>query len=136
MPVYDKPLPQPTKYSHPYWDACKRHVLALQHCTDCGIYRFYPRPLCPNCNSARFNWDEVSGRGVVYTFTEVHRAIMPGFAEELPIIVAIIELENGVRMMSNIVECEASEVAIDCAVEVIFHDVTEEITLPKFRLSR
>jgi uncharacterized OB-fold protein len=84
--------------------------------------------------SDRFEWRKSSGRGVVYSFTVVHRAPTPFFRDKVPYVVALIDLQEGVRMMSNIVGCDPAEVKIGDHVEVIFEDINEEITLPKFKL--
>ena len=84
--------------------------------------------------SSDLEWHEASGKGTVYSFSVNHRAPHPGFADEIPFVLAIVELEEGPRMMTNIVECNPDSVKIGMAVEVTFEDVTEEVTLPKFKL--
>lgn len=135
MTGYDGPLPRPDKDSAVYWDAARRHELVLQQCLDCQRFRFYPRSVCPHCLSDRFEWRAASGRGQIYSFTVIHRAPAPAFRDRVPYVLALIELEEGVRMMTNIVGCDPEEVSIGEAVEVTFDDVTDEVTLPKFRLA-
>ncbi|MBI2369710.1 MAG: OB-fold domain-containing protein [Deltaproteobacteria bacterium] len=130
---YKKPLPVPSEDSGPFWEACRRHELCLQRCEACGRFRFPPAILCPECHSLAFQWAPVSGRGKVWSFVVFHRAYHPGFAEELPYTVAWIELEEGARVISNVVGCRPDEVRCDMSVEVGFEDVTPEVTLPKFR---
>jgi hypothetical protein len=131
--AYRKPLPRVDEESRGYWEALARHELYLQRCRDCGRLRFYPRALCPACLSSATEWVRSSGRGTVWTFTVTHQNQAPGFREELPYVLAVVELEEGVRMMTNVVCCAPEAVRIGMRVEVVFEDVTPEITLPKFR---
>ena len=127
-----KPIPRPYQDTEPYWDAAKEKRLVLQQCKDCGKHQFYPRGVCSHCLGSALDWVESRGRGKVHTFTVCHRAPHPGFAADLPFVIAVIELEEGVRMMSNIVGCDPKTVHIDMAVKVVFDPATPEITLPKF----
>ena len=131
---YTGPIPKPTPESAPYWEAAKRGVLRIQRCNDCGQHYFYPRPLCPHCLSRAVEWVEVSGRGKLHTFVVNHRAPR-GFPATGPYVIGIVELEEGARMMSNIVGVEPDPKSLRCdmAVEVVFEAITDEITLPKFR---
>lgn len=133
MKEYTKPLPNPTPFSKPFWDGAKRHELLIQKCQDCQKFVFYPKVICPFCLSYNLEWIKASGRGRVYTYSVVYSYAPTEFSDDIPYIIAVIELEEGVRMMSNIVECRPEEVKCDMDVEAIFQDVTEEITLPKFR---
>jgi uncharacterized OB-fold protein len=135
MIEYNRPLPVPDGDTKPYWDAAREHRLVIQHCADCGLAVFYPRAICPYCGSDRLHWVDASGRGTVYSYTIVHRAPV-GFTDAVPYVVALIDLEEGVRLMSNVVDCTPSDVQIGERVEVVFEDVTPEISLPKFRLRR
>src|SRR5207247_1198980 len=100
---------------------------------ECGTKRFYPRALCPRCLSSATEWVRASGWGTVYSFTVTHQNQAPGFREELPYVLAIVELDEGVRMMTNVVGCAPDAVRIGMPVQVVFEDVTAEITLAKFR---
>lgn len=133
MSEYKKPLPVVDGDSREYWEGCRQHKLLIQQCEDCQKYIFYPRNLCPHCHSDRIKWVESSGRGKVYSYTINRRPAFPSFAEETPYVVALIELEEGVRMISNIINCDIDQVKIDMPVEVVFEKATEEITLPKFQ---
>lgn len=133
MKEYKKPLPQPTPWSKPFWDGCKRRELLIQKCKDCQNPNFYPKLFCPNCLSLNLEWVKASGRGKVYSYTVVYSYQPTEFSEDVPYIVAVIDLQEGVRMMSNIVGCPPEAVKCDIEVEVVFDDVTEEITLPKFK---
>ena len=130
---YRKPLPRVDEESRGFWEAAARHELCFQHCRGCGTKRFYPRALCTVCLSSATEWVRASGRGRIYSFTVTHQNQAPGFREELPYVLAIVELDEGIRMMTNIVGCAPDGVRVGMAVEVAFEDVTAEITLPKFR---
>ena len=93
-----RPLPEPTPVTAPFWEACKAHLLLLQQCETCGHIQFYPRSLCTACMSDDLRWRPARGRGTVYSYSTVHRALLPGFEEDLPYVVAMIELEEGVRL--------------------------------------
>ncbi len=134
MTEYAKPLPVPDGDTRRYWDAAREHRLMIQRCQDCQRAIFYPRSVCPHCMSDRLEWIQASGRGTIYSYTVVHRS-PAAFKDDVPYVVALIDLAEGVRMMSNVVACAPSDVRIGAAVEVIFDDVTPEITLPKFRLA-
>lgn len=130
---HSKPLPLVDEESRGYWEACGRHELYLQRCGSCGALRFYPRALCPSCLSERIEWVRSAGRGTVYTFTVTHQNQAPGFRDTLPYVLAYVELDEGVRMLSNIVACAPGDVRIGLPVEVVFEDATAEISLPKFK---
>jgi len=133
MSEYQKPLPIVDGDSRKYWEACRENKLLIQRCEDCGKHIFYPRALCPHCHSDRVQWVEASGRGKVYSYTINRRPAFPGFAGETPYVVALVELEEGVRMISNVIGVEIGDVRIDMPVEVVFEKATDEFTLPKFR---
>ena len=130
---YRKPLPRIDEESRGFWEALARHELYFQRCRDCGTKRLYPRALCPSCLSSATEWVRASGRGAIYSFTVTHQNQAPGFREELPYVLAIVELEEGVRLMTNVVGCAPETVRIGMPVAVVFDDVTPEVTLPKFR---
>ena len=132
---YAKPLPIVDVASEPYWEAAKRHEFVAQRCDDCGRLRFPPTPSCWFCLSPKTTWAQLSGRGTVWSFILMHQLYYPAFADELPYPVAVIETEEGVRLISNLVEVAREDIEIGMAVEVVFDDVTDEVTLPKFRPS-
>jgi uncharacterized protein len=133
QPKYVKPLPRIDEESKGFWEACQRHELYLQRCHECATLRYYPRAVCPGCLSGRVEWVRASGRGTVYTFTVTHQNQAPGFRDALPYVLAYVELDEGVRMLTNIVGCAPDDVRIGMPVEVAFEDVTPSVTLPKFR---
>jgi uncharacterized protein len=132
--AYTGPTPKPTPETAPYWEAAKRGVLLIQRCRACDEHYFYPRPLCPHCLSREVEWVEVSGRGLLHTFVVNHRPAR-GYPAKGPYVIGIVELEEGPKMMSNIVGVEADPAKLRCdmPVEVVFEPITAEITLPKFR---
>lgn len=130
------PIPVPTLETAPYWEGCHQHQLRIQRCAQCGHYQFFPRIYCTKCFSDRIEWVNASGRGRVLSFTIVRRPVSPAFAPEVPYVVALITLEEGPQMMTNIVGCDPASVAIDMPVEVTFEDWTETISIPKFRPRR
>lgn len=133
MSAYTKPLPTPTPWSKPFWEGCKRHELWIQRCKGCGTKIMYPKLFCPSCLSDSLEWIRASGRGKVYSYTTVYSYTPVEFVRDVPYTAAIIRLEEGVQMMSNIVDCPPEQIKCDMDVEVTFDDVTEQITLPKFR---
>ena len=128
------PLPRPTALSRPHWDGCRAGVLRVQRCGDCGAYVFIPEPVCTTCQSEALEWVESSGRGTLYSYTTIHRPQRPEF--EVPYTVAIVELEEGWHMLTNLVECEPSQIEAGLPVEVTFRRMSEEISLPMFRPRR
>lgn len=118
--------------SKPYWDGLKEEKLLIQYCDDCCTSIFYPRSICPECFSEKISWKESSGIGKIYSFTVVHQAFGP-FKNETPFVVGIIELTEGVRMMSRILE-EREKIAIDKRVSVVFTRVEDDLFLPYFQV--
>jgi uncharacterized OB-fold protein len=131
MSTYDKPLPKPTATSAPFWDAARQHRLQLQQCGGCHSFIYYPRDRCPRCLSDQLEWRPVSGRGKVYSYTTVRRASTRSFADK-PYVLAIVELDEGVRMTTNL-EAPPETIKIGMPVTVFFDDVTPERTLVKFK---
>jgi uncharacterized protein len=134
MAEYSGPIPVPTPETRPFWAAARRHELSLQRCRACGAHVFYPRAACPHCLGADLEWKRVSGRGRLHTFTVVHRG-QKGFPLGPPYVIAIVELDEGPRMMTNLIGIEAdpAKLTIGMPVEVVFEDVSAEIALPRFR---
>ena len=128
-----KPLPRPNADTRPFWEGCREHVLKIQKCQNCGTLRWPPAFICPNCLSADKEWIAACGRGRVYTFAVYHVAPYPGFKSELPYVVALVALEEGPHMMSNIIGCDPREVYCEMPVKVAWDDVSEEFSIPRFR---
>jgi len=131
MSEYIKPLPKPSPASLPFWEAARRHELKLQHCAKCEAFVYYPRYRCPTCFSEDLEWRPVSGRGKVYSYTVVRRASTRSFGDG-PYVLAIVELEEGPRITTNIV-APPEQVRVEMPVAVYFDDVTPERTLVKFK---
>jgi uncharacterized OB-fold protein len=132
----NRPLPSPiTPEAQPYWDGLKENKLMLPKCDDCGKPFFYPRALCPNCHSRNIGWMQASGRGKLYSFQIAHRSLSRAFKVELPCVMAMIELEEGPRMMSNLINIEPDPSVIKCdmPVEVVFEKQNDDITLALFQ---
>lgn len=132
---YAKPLPVFSPESRPFWDGCHRHELLVQRCARCRSYWFPPSQICPHCLEENWEWAKASGKGKVYSFVIYHRPYHPGFLNEVPYCVALVELEEGPRMITNIVG-EIKDIKCEAPVEVLFENVTNEVTLPKFRVCR
>jgi uncharacterized protein len=128
-----KPVPVPTKETQPYWDGCKQHELRVQQCAACGHHQFYPRLYCTTCMSDRVEWVKTSGRARVLSYTIIYRPVTQAFAGNVPYVVAMVTLDEGPQMMTNIVGCEPEKVHIGMPVQVTFEDWTEEISVPKFK---
>ena len=128
-----KPLPFVYPENKPFFDGMKKHEMHIQRCKDCGKFYFYPRTQCPHCLSENTEWVKVSGKGKVYSFTICTRPGSPLFAGDVPYDVSLIELDEGVRMMSRVIDCKNEEIKCDMPVEVVYQDVSPEITMPYFR---
>ncbi len=129
------PLPSITDDTRPFWDACRRHELVVQRCTGCGAFRHPPAPVCWRCRSFAHEWPRVSGRGTVFSFATVHRAFLPGLESAVPYVVAVVALDDapGVRLVSNLVDVAPADLRIDLPVEVVFDDVSDAVSVPRFR---
>lgn len=128
-------LPKPTPETAPFWQGAQEHRLMLPWCQDCGQPHFYPRSICPFCLSDKLDWRQASGRGKLHTYVINHKPAK-GFGGD-PYVIAVIELAEGPRMLSNVLTKGAprpEDLPIDADVEVVFDDVTDAVTLPKFRL--
>ena len=130
---YEKPLPKINADNQPFWEGCRRHELRFQKCTDCGQVRWPPSVLCPQCHSMQTSWLTAKGMGRVYSYAVYHTAFHPGFKAELPYTVAVVVLDEGPRLLSTIVDCPPDQVTCDMPVQVVWEDVDEALTLPKFK---
>jgi len=128
-----KPFPVPSLETRPYWEGCKAHELRIQRCAACGQHQFYPRLYCAQCFSDRVEWVKASGRGKVATFTIVRRPVSPAFADDVPYVVALVTLEEGPTMMTNIIGIDVEKIEIGMPVMVTFDDWSEEIAIAKFK---
>jgi uncharacterized OB-fold protein len=130
---YTKPLPKPTAIDAPYWEGMRRHEFLLPQCVDCKHIFFPPMQHCPRCLSDQLQWFQVSGRGKVWSWVVFHQQYFTSFKDDLPYVVVFIELEEGPRLMSAIVDCPQNKILCDMPVEVVYVDITHEFTIPKFR---
>lgn len=126
-----RPLPHPTALSKPHWEGCQQGVLRVQRCSDCGSFVFVPQPVCTGCLGQNLEWVESTGRGTLYSYTTVHRPQRPVF--EVPYVVAIVELEEGWMMLTNLIGVKTEPIEIGMPVEVAFEAMSDDITLPFFR---
>ena len=129
---YNKPLPRPNFDNEQFWDSCKEHRLKFQKCLDCGYVRWPAALICQKCHSDKHEWIEVSGNGKVYTYAVYRQAFHPSFENEIPYVTASIELEEGPRMLSNIVNCPPEKVYCGMEVQVVWEDINPDYSLPKF----
>ncbi len=136
MTTIRAPLPQPTPETQPFFDGLREQKLLIQRCNACDKAYYYPRPFCPDCLSSDVKWEQASGEGTLYSFVINHRST-PGY--NAPYVIAVVQLKEGPRMMTNLVgvevglEPDPQFLRCDMPVRVVFDDVTDEITLPRFR---
>ncbi len=131
---YEKPLPEFRPETKPFWDACKNHELVIPRSKTTGEYFFYPRAFSPGDDMTDdIEWVKASGKAKVWTFAIHHMGPTKAYKGDPPYVVALVETDEGVKMMTNVVDCDPKDVHIGMEVEVVFDDVTDEVTLPKFR---
>jgi uncharacterized OB-fold protein len=126
------PLPHPNEETQPFWDYCLRGELRAQKCLACATLRHPPRPLC-RCGASEHEWQLLSGRGTVYSYIVTHQPIHPALQGLTPHNVVLVELEEGIRITSNLIDCPHDEIEIGMAVELTFEKVSDDIALPQFR---
>ena len=129
----DLPLPEPTEDAAPFWEFCRNHDLRVQRCTHCRQLRHPPQPMCPGCGAMEHDWAPVSGRGGVYSFVVSWQAVHSALHGRTPFATVLVRLEEGPLLVSNLVDCLPEAIAIGMPVAVVFDDVTEAVSLPKFR---
>jgi uncharacterized OB-fold protein len=128
---FDLPTPDPS--TQHFWDGTKEGKLRIRRCGDCGRAHFYPRPFCPYCWSENVSWEDASGQATLYTYSIVYVNDLPPFNERVPYVAAVVDLDEGPRMMTNVVDCALEELRVGMALDVIFRQETDDITLPVFR---
>jgi len=131
-PQLPAPAPAVNPETQEFWTATAAGRLLLKRCQDCGAVIWYPRAICPECWSPRTEWFPASGRGRVYSYTVNHRG-EGAYAGAVPYVLAYVELDEGPRVMTNIVAADAAELAVGLPVEVVFHDTGDGSALPRFR---
>jgi len=129
------PYPASEPYASFFWDYAKRHELAVQRCDRCLRYQHWPEPVCRSCSSFDLSPSVVSGRGALYTYTVSVQSFNPYFDDKIPLVLAVVELEEqvGLKLVANILDCPEEDVRIGMQLEVVFEDVDDELTLPQFR---
>jgi uncharacterized OB-fold protein len=130
--VTSRPLPDPSALTQPFWAAAKERELRIQRCHACDTHLFYPRYLCTACGSDDLRWCLVSGRATVFTFTVARRPTHPALADRVPYVIAVVELEEGPKLTTNLVDIDPEDVAIGLSVQATFEDV-DDVTLVQFR---
>lgn len=138
MTDYEKPLPvvENEPYAAPFWDALQEEKLVVQECTACDRPQYFPRPWCKYCGSEEIHWRECAGTGTIASYTVVRSTPKsPEFAKDVPYCLALIELEEGVTMPSNVVDFDENSLAIGDPVAIVYDHVTDDVTLPKFELA-
>jgi uncharacterized OB-fold protein len=134
----DRPLPQPmTPEAKPYWEGARDGKLMIPKCRACGRAFMYPRVLCPFCASRDIAWIQASGRGRLYSFEIAHQILNKAFKVKTPVVLAMVELEEGPRLLTNLVDVEPDPKKLRCdmPVEVVFAKLTDQVSLPMFRLA-
>jgi uncharacterized OB-fold protein len=129
---YKKDLPPVTSTTKPFWDGAKQRELMAYKCLNCGTY-YWPAVDCLSCGNPKMEWTKISGQGEIYTFTILHQLYNPAWKDEIPYNVAWIKLDEGPIFISNVIGCKNEDLHIGMRVEAVFDDVTEEVTLPKFK---
>jgi uncharacterized OB-fold protein len=126
-------LPAPDLETKPFWDGCKEGRFLIRHCNACGADHYYPRPFCPTCWSDDVEWKEASGRATLYTYSVVHVNDLPPFGERVPYVAAIVELEEGPRVMTNVEGVEHDALQIGMPLVVDYKPISDDITIAIFR---
>jgi uncharacterized OB-fold protein len=129
----DKPLPELDGFAKEFYAWCRRGDLRFQRCSNCQTWRHVPREMCARCGSDEWKWVKSGGKGTVFTWTVAERAMHPAFVDAVPYAPVVVELDEGVRLVTEIVDCAPNELQIGMAVEVAFEKVSDDLTLPKFR---
>ena len=126
-------LPTPDNATRPFWDAAREGRFLVKRCRACERAHYYPRPFCPHCWSDDVEWEEASGRASLYTWSVVHQNDLPPWPERVPYVAAVVDLEEGPRAMTNVVDCQFESLRVDLPLQVAFRDAADEVTLPVFR---
>ena len=132
-----KPLPAITTEAKPFWDAAAQQKLIIQRCHDCNAWVWTPRPSCNECGSEKVEWTQMSGKGEIYSFTVIRqvvgRAASKAFEPDIPYVIAWVDLDEGPRLITNVIGCPVEDVKMGMKVTVQFEKASEKIWLPKFK---
>lgn len=133
---YEKPLPDINYLDHKhFWEGTRQGELRIQRCSDCGTWRWFPRPMCPHCHSTRVEWQAVTPEGTLYSWIVVHHPMHPAFKHDVPYTLAIVELVHppGIRFLGRVKDCDPEDLRIGLPMEAVFDRVTPEVTLVNWR---
>jgi uncharacterized OB-fold protein len=122
--------------TRPFWDAAHDRRFILRSCRACGLAHYYPRPFCPSCWSDDVEWIEGSGRATLYTWSKVYRNDLPPFHEQVPYIAAVVELDEGPRMMTRLIECDDDDLAMGMSLVADFESIDDDVTIVVFKPAR
>jgi uncharacterized protein len=125
-------LPTPEGDTIEFWDAAREERLLIRHCLDCDAYSYYPRPFCPKCWSEHIDWYQAGGEGTLYTWSVIYNNDQPPFRDRVPYVAAIVDLAEGPRMMTNVVDCPFDELRVGMALRVTFQPISDDYTIPVF----
>jgi uncharacterized protein len=131
--LFEKPLPAPTPVTAPFWNGLKEGRILVQRCQDCHGWVFYPRSHCSHCLSDRLEWREVTGEATLYTFTITRQPTAPHFADEVPQLLAVVELAHGIRMTSTLVNVREDDIRVGMKLAPCFDRVSDAVTLLRFQ---
>lgn len=133
--IIDKPLPALDDLTRHFWEGAKEGKFMIQKCAGCGTHNFYPKPWCIECGSRQLDWVQASGKGTIYSFTVSRSVAMnyPGWTAELPVVLALVDLEEGVRLYAQITDCAPENVYIGMPVQAWIADLIEGMKIPKFK---
>jgi len=130
---FEKPLPVATATSRPFWEALTRHEVQIQQCSACHAWIYYPRTCCPRCLSPELEWQQISGTGTLYSFTIARRPTAPFWADELPQLIAMVELDEGPRLTSTLCNVEEDAIRIGMRLQPVFDDISDKnVTLLRY----
>lgn len=125
-------LPTPEADTVEFWQAAKEERLLIKHCEDCGAYVYYPRPFCPSCWSRNVTWHQASGNANLYTWSVIFNNDQPPFRDRVPYVAAIVDLEEGPRMMTNVVDTPFEDLRVGMALRVTWMPISDDYTIPVF----
>ncbi|HEY1828412.1 MAG TPA: Zn-ribbon domain-containing OB-fold protein [Acidimicrobiales bacterium] len=125
-------LPTPEGDTIEFWEAAKNERLLIKHCTSCGKFSYYPRPFCPHCWSEQVEWHEASGEGTLYTWSVIYNNDQPIFRDRVPYVAAIVDLAEGPRMVTNVIDCPFEELSIGMPLKVTYMPISDDYTIPVF----
>lgn len=126
-------VPTPDGETRPFWAAAREGQFLVKRCRSCSRAHYYPRPFCPYCWGSEVEWEAASGRATLYTYSVVHVNDLPPFTERVPYVAGIVDLEEGPRAMTNIVDCDHDELRVGMPLDVAFQAISDDVTIPVFR---